>query len=83
MKTTLSRPSATGRGTENTVKGSRVEIRTGRDHSSTTVTEQADPGGINQILLPRKSEQGKEKKIHLKNLPLTPSSSPGLPPSHQ
>jgi len=35
-------PSSTGQGRGNMVKGSRVEIRTGRDHSPITVTDKTD-----------------------------------------
>jgi len=35
-------PSSTGQGRGNMMKGSRVEIRTGRDHSSITVTDKTD-----------------------------------------
>jgi len=35
-------PSSTGQGRGNMMKGSRVEIRTGRDHSLVTVTDKTD-----------------------------------------
>jgi len=55
-KTALSLPSTAGQGRENIMKGSRVEIRTGRDHSPFTVAGKTDStwGKIN--LLPMKSE---------------------------
>jgi len=35
-------PSSAGQGRGNVMKGSRVEIRTGRDHSPITVTDKTD-----------------------------------------
>jgi len=41
-KTTLSLPFSAGQGTGNTMKGSRVEMRTGRNRSPITVTDKTD-----------------------------------------
>jgi len=35
-------PSSTGQGRGNMMKGSKVKIRTGRDHSPTSVTDKID-----------------------------------------
>jgi len=41
-KAALSFPSSAGQGRENTMKGSWVKIRTGRDHSPITATGKTD-----------------------------------------
>jgi len=41
-KTAVSLPSSAGQGRGNVMQGSRVETRTGRDHSPITVTDRTD-----------------------------------------
>jgi len=61
-KATPSLPSSAAQRRENIMKGSWVEIRTGRDHSRITVTGKANSTWGNELnLLPIKSEWNKEK----------------------
>jgi len=56
-KVVLLFPSSAGQGRENTTKGSQIEIRTGRDHSSITVMSKTDSTQGNLFnLSPIKSE---------------------------
>lgn len=62
-KVTLSLPSSTAQRKENRMKGSWVEIKTGRDHSPFTVMgKRVSAWGVNLVYCQSKSEKGREKK---------------------
>jgi len=56
QKTLYHSPSSAGQGRENTMKVSRVEVRTGRDHSLITITDKMDCTWGEKGVSPIKSE---------------------------